>query len=260
MRQTQCETDLTPLGLISRVEHALTRFEANLAENKGVIAEAETWLPTLPLRRACPQYVIKRASMNLALPKPVTLAEFLAWEERQPLRYEFDGIGPVAMTGGTFAHAVIQRNLALALGGRLRGKPCQFLGSDLKIQVGDDHIRYPDGMVVCSPVHRTATVVHEPVIVFEVLSPSTAGKDRIVKAREYQATPSIRRYVMLEQDSVGATVYARGGESWTHELLIADSILALPEIGVELPLAELYEGIVFEDAPDAGEPSAEESA
>ena len=197
--------------------------------------------------------------MNLALRKPMTLAEFLEWEEGQPLRYEFDGFGPVAMTGGTYGHSTIQRNLAFALTGRLRGKPCQFQGSDLKIQVGDGHIRYPDGMVVCSPVDRTATVVHEPVVVFEVLSPSTAAKDRIVKAREYQATPSIRRYVMLEQDSVGATVYARSGETWTHEILVADSILALPEIGVSLPLAELYEGIVFEVEQDGDEPPAAES-
>ena len=89
--------------------------------------------------------------MNLALRKRMTLAEFLEWEEGQPLRYEFDGVGPVAMTGGTYGHSTIQRNLAFALTGRLRGKPCQFQGSDLKIQVGDGHIRYPDGMVVCSP-------------------------------------------------------------------------------------------------------------
>ncbi len=191
--------------------------------------------------------------MNLALRKPMTLAEFLAWEERQPLRYEFDGIGPVAMTGGTFAHAAIQRNLALSIGGRLRGQPCQFVGNDLKIQVADGHIRYPDGMVVCTTVDPTATFVHDPVVVFEVLSPSTATNDRIVKAREYQATPSIRRYVMLEQDSVGATVYARAGDVWAHDILVADSILALPEIGVELPLAELYEGIAFDEEPEAGE-------
>ena len=197
--------------------------------------------------------------MNLALRKPMTLAEFLEWEEGQPLRYEFDGVGPVAMTGGTYGHSTIQRNLAFALTGRLRGKPCQFQGSDLKIQVGDGHIRYPDGMIVCSPIDRTATVVHEPVVVFEVLSPSTAAKDRIVKAREYQATPSIRRYVMLEQDSVGATVYARSGETWTHEILVADSILALPEIGVSLPLAEFYEGIVFEAEQDGDAPPAAES-
>ena len=55
--------------------------------------------------------------MNLALRKPMTLAEFLEWEERQPLRYEFDGVGPVAMTGGTAGHTIIERNLAMAIGG-----------------------------------------------------------------------------------------------------------------------------------------------
>jgi len=195
--------------------------------------------------------------MNLALRKPMTLAEFLAWEERQELRYEFDGVGPVAMTGGTFAHAAIQRNLAIALGSRLRGKPCQFVGSDLKFQVAEAHIRYPDGMVLCSPIDRAATVVLEPVVVFEVLSPSTTRSDRLVKAREYQATPSVERYVMLEQDSVGATVYARSRDSWTHEILIADSVLALPEIGIELPLAELYEGLVFEQAEPELDPGAD---
>ena len=188
--------------------------------------------------------------MNLALRKPMTLAEFLEWEERQPLRYEFDGIGPVAMTGGTYGHSTIQGNLATAVGGRLRGKRCRFHGSHLKFQVAEGHVRYPDGMVLCSPIDRTATVVYDPVVVFEVLSPSTARDDRIVKAREYQATPSVQRYVMLEQDGVSATVYARSGETWTHEILIANSILSLPEIDVELPLAELYDGIVFETEQD----------
>jgi hypothetical protein len=62
---------------------------------------------------------------------------------------------------------------------------------------------------------------------------------------------------MLEQDSVGATVYACAGDSWTHEILIENSVLALPEIGVELPLAELYEGIVFDDGPDGDQPAEE---
>ncbi len=194
--------------------------------------------------------------MNLAPRKPMTLAEFLELEERQPLRYEFDGVGSVAMTGGTAGHTVIERNLAMAIGGRLRGHPFRYYGNDLKFQVAEGHIRYPDGMVVCSPVARTATAVHDPVIIFEVLSVSTAREDRIVKAREYQATPSVRRYVMLEQDSVGATVYARSSEMWTHDILIADSILFLPEIAVELPLAELYEGIVFEEQ-EAGPPPGE---
>jgi len=190
--------------------------------------------------------------MNLALRQPMTLAQFLEWEERQPLRYEFDGIGPVAMTGGSVGHSRIQCKLAFALTSRLRGHLCELFGSDLKFQVAEGHIRYPDGMVVCSPVHRTATVVRDPVVVFEVLSPSTTRNDRIVKALEYQATPSVQRYVMLEQDGVSATVYARSGDAWTHEILVADSILALPEISVAFPLAEHYEGIDFEATEEPG--------
>src|ERR1700691_1258441 len=62
------------------------------------------------------------AAMNLAVRKPMSLAEFLVWEESQELRYEFDGVLPIAMTGGAACHATIQRNLVLAVGGRLRGK------------------------------------------------------------------------------------------------------------------------------------------
>ncbi len=184
--------------------------------------------------------------MNLALRKPMTLVEFLAWEERQTLKYEFDGVGPVAMTGGSWAHAAIQRNLAFVLTGRLRGKPGQFFGSDLKIRTSEDHIRYPDGMVTCTAADNVATIAPDPVVIFEVLSPSTAASDRIVKAREYQAMPSVHRYVMIEQDRIGATVYARAGGDWRHEILAEDSTLVLPEIGVEFPLAELYEGLVFD--------------
>ena len=63
-----------------------------------------------------------------------------------------------------------------------------------------------------------------------------------MKAREYQGMPSVQRYVMLEQDSINAVVYARVGDAWTHEILVADSILALPEIEVELPLAKPTKG------------------
>jgi Uma2 family endonuclease len=188
--------------------------------------------------------------MSLALNSPITLAEFLAWEERQSLRHEFDGLRAFAMTGGTLAHAAIQANLAIAIGGRLRGGPCRFYGSDLKVRTGEDHIRYPDGFVACGPHEGASTLVSDPVVIFEVLSPSTAAVERIVKAREYQATPSVQRYVMLEQDRIGATVYARIGDGWTHEILVADSTLALPEISVALPLAELYEGLVFAPEED----------
>jgi Uma2 family endonuclease len=190
--------------------------------------------------------------MNQALRKPLTLAEFLEWEQRQELRYEFDGFQPIAMTGGTFAHARIQANLAVSLGGRLRGKPCTFVGSDLKIEVAG-RVRYPDGFVVCSPVPNTSIIVADPVVIFEILSPSTSSTDRILKNREYAATPSVQRYVILEQDRVAATVFARIEGDWVGHVLLEDAVLTMPEIGVEIPLAELYEGLVFDSPEDVEE-------
>jgi Uma2 family endonuclease len=189
-----------------------------------------------------------KVAMNLAV-KTTSLAEFLEWEERQDLRYEFDGVAPVAMAGGSAGHADIQANLTTAIRNRLRGKPCKFYGSDLKFQVADERVRYPDGMVVCSPVDRTATVIRDPVVVFEVLSPGTAARDRIVKAREYQATPSVKRYVMLEQDRIGATVHVRAQDGWSVLVLKDEDTLTMPEIGLSIPLAEFYEGIEFEVPP-----------
>jgi Uma2 family endonuclease len=189
--------------------------------------------------------------MNLALRKPITLAEFLDWEEQQPLRYEFDGFQPIAMTGGTAAHAALQRNLAIALGGRLRGQLCQFFGADLKIEVAGK-IRYPDGFVVCSAISLGDKIVRDPVVIFEVLSDSTARTDLVTKNHEYAATPSVQRYVILSQDEIGGTMFERIEGDWVGHLVSANSTLRMPEIGIELPLAELYEGIDFPPAIASG--------
>lgn len=115
----------------------------------------------------------------------MSLEAFLDWESWQEFKYEFDGSQPVAMTGVTVvAHSTIQRNLLGLLFNRLRGHRCQAHGSDLKIQVAG-RICYPDAFIVCSSVPSDATVVHDPVVGFEILSPGTSYKDRIEKNREY---------------------------------------------------------------------------
>ena len=185
--------------------------------------------------------------MNVALRQRMTLPQFLAWEERQELRFEFDGFGPVAMAGGTAAQAAIQVNLLAALSARLRGKPCRPFGSDLKIEVAG-RIRYPDAFVVCTPIPPSVTVVPNPTVVFEILSESTANDDLIDKNQEYRATPSIRRYVILEQTHAAAIVFARKGEDWISEIAAGDAAtLAFPEIGIAIPLAALYDGVEFPD-------------
>lgn len=188
--------------------------------------------------------------MNIALRKPMSIEEFLAWERRQELRYEFDGVRPIAMTGGTIAHSVIATNLVRALEDRLHAKPCRAFRGDVKILVAG-RVRYPDAVVTCSPVANDADVVPEPVVVFEVLSASTASTDRIEKNEEYRQTPSIQHYVMLEQARQAATVFSRADQDWSGHVLTEDAVLSFPEIGLALPLAAAYVGIAFdEDASD----------
>jgi Uma2 family endonuclease len=171
----------------------------------------------------------------------MTLDEFLVWERRQELRYEFDGFEPVAMTGGTLNHAAIADNAVDALR-RLLRPSCRVFRGEVKVVV-DGRVRYPDVVVTCSPIDGQSDILPNPVVVFEVLSPCTAVVDRLTKNAEYAATPSILRYVMLEQVRIGATVFAREGANWVGTVLLDHAVLAMPEIGVELKLRDLYAGI-----------------
>jgi Uma2 family endonuclease len=185
--------------------------------------------------------------MNVAPQRPWTLETFLHWEARQELRFEFDGFQPIAIAGGTAAHSAIQRNLITALTIGLRGKPCQPYGSELKIQVGEQSIRYPDAFVLCKPVPPRATVVTEPVVIFEILSESSATTDFVTKNAEYQATPSVQRYVVLQQSHASAAVFSRTDGAWASELLTGtEAALDMPELGLTIPLAEIYAGVDFD--------------
>jgi Uma2 family endonuclease len=174
----------------------------------------------------------------------MTRDQFLDWAEAQDERYEFDGFQPVAMTGGTRNHSRIAGNIYLALRARLRGTGCEPLGPDAGIATIGGAVRYPDTLVTCTKGPGTDRVVPGVVVVFEVLSPTSGRTDRIEKLREYQAVPSIRRYVILEHTSVGLAVHARlkGEDPWIATALTDGDVLLMPEIGIEIPIAEFYEG------------------
>lgn len=173
----------------------------------------------------------------------MTKAEFLAWEEGQEFKWEFDGFAPVAMTGASIAHSTIRGNIITPLNNRLRGGPCRAHGSDLKVEVGENSVRYPDVLVACTRQPGTDRIAAEPVVVLEILSPTTPRIDRIVKAREYGATPSLQRYVILEQSAQAATVFSRIPGVWASVVLDGDVALDMPEIGISVPLAELYQDV-----------------
>jgi Uma2 family endonuclease len=179
----------------------------------------------------------------------MTLEAFLDWESRQEFKHEFDGFHPVANTGVTAARAPIQFNLVGLLLNRLRGHRCQAYGGDLKIQVVA-RIRYPDAFIVRSPVPPGTTMIHDPVVVFEILSPGTSYKDRVEKNNEYRDTLSIQRYVILERSQPPATVFSHAANDWVGHIVSGETDLALPEIETTLPLTDLYEGVTFPPTPD----------
>ena len=177
----------------------------------------------------------------------MTQAEFFDWAEAQNDRYEFDGFQPVLMPDGSGNHARIGGNILVQLRRRLgEDGPCEALGSDAGIQTVGDTVRYPDVVVTCSGFDGRSRLIPQPVIVFEVVSPSSIREDRILKPAEYAAVASIKRYVIVEQSVIGLTVLRRSDdEPWHFETLKAGDTLSLPELGVEIPVDDLYARVTF---------------
>jgi Uma2 family endonuclease len=178
--------------------------------------------------------------MPSAAEKLMSLDEFLAWEREQPERYEFDGLVTRMMTGGSLDHSTIASKLWSALDGKLRGTGCRPFRGDAKV-IANNNVRYPDLSVTCSPIAGGDDIVPEPVIVIEILSPSTEREDRGRKKFDYFATPSIRQYVIVEQDERRVELYTRAGTAWIDEIITGDAVLNLSAIGVEISLDAIYE-------------------
>jgi Uma2 family endonuclease len=192
--------------------------------------------------------------MDVAVRKPrMTREEFFPWAQAQDTRYEFDGFEPVAMTGGTANHNQITQNILVALRSRLRGGGCRPFGPDAGVATIGAAVRYPDALVTCARVPGDALTIPGVVVVFEVLSPTSGRVDRIVKLREYRSVATIRTYVIVEHNGVGLTVFSRGreGQDWTAKALTGEDLLPLPEIGIEIPVAELYQDVDFPEAEAA---------
>lgn len=190
-------------------------------------------------------------AMNVPFRKPMTQEEFFAWVQAQDGRYEFDGFQPLALTGGSVNHAQIKENISFEIRRRLPDDgPCRPLSSEAGVQTVVTAVRYPDGLVTGSKTDGRDHVVSNPVIVFEVVSPSSIREDRILKPDEYALVPSIKRYVIVEQAVIGLTVLWREhDEPWRFQTLKSGDILALPEIRAEIPVDNLYKRVNFDEPP-----------
>jgi len=185
--------------------------------------------------------------------KKYTPAEYYALERDATYKSDYYEGEIFDMSGGTADHSLITTNLVVAIGLRLRDKPCTVYESSLRLKISSSDLRiYPDASVYCAPLEFDPedpfrTTALNPTAVFEVLSPSTETYDRGFKAQNYRKVDSLKLYVLIAQDTPHIELHERTSEGlWTiRDASGLDAVVSLKAIGVDLPLAEIYDKVQF---------------
>lgn len=190
--------------------------------------------------------------MSVATQKRISEQEYLSLERQAEVRHEYVAGEMFAMAGGSRRHSRLAVNFASALNQRLTSKGCEVFNSDMKLKVEATSLfAYPDLQVVCGKsrfVDSKEDILLNPLLICEVLSESTAAWDRGMKFWHYRHVESLLEYVLVSQDNWLVEIYRRQPNSaWLMESLDGgDDILKMESVGCEVPLKEIYSGIVFE--------------
>jgi len=178
-----------------------------------------------------------------------TREEYLTLEATSQEKHEFYHGEIFAMAGGTFRHSRIKINLIASLHLKLRGKSCQLTDSDMRIGTPSGLMTYPDVAIFCGQpelIDNQRTLLN-PVVMIEVLSPSTRGYDQGDKFRLYRSIVTFREYLLIDSECVHLQQFHRSAaHEWIlHEYIDLNEIIYLSSIDESLSLAEIYENISF---------------
>lgn len=174
-----------------------------------------------------------------------SIAEYLAWESAQAGRNEFWRGEVFAMVGGKRGHGRVIANLMRHLGAHLDDTPCQAFSEGMKVQVGEEAVLYPDVFVTCDrEFSADQAVFTAPVLVIEVLSPSTQAYDRSKKFAIYRQLESLREYALVDPDTRRVEVFRPAEDRrWKLFDMSDDAELVLESIGCKLSLRAVFDGM-----------------
>jgi Uma2 family endonuclease len=181
----------------------------------------------------------------------LTEEQYLAIERAAEFKSEFlDGVMR-ERSGLSLRHADLTGNIASELHGMLRGSECQVFNSDLRVRASARMYTYPDVSVVCGKpllADDQKDVLLNPIVIFEVLSPSTELYDRGLKSQLYRTIPSLREYILVDQNKVQVEQYIyQDASTWTlRDHVGLDAELKLDSIGASLPLRLIYDRVDLE--------------
>ena len=164
--------------------------------------------------------------------------QFVVWESQQAERFELHHGFVFGFARGSAGHDRVAFDLRSALEA-LYAPSCRTFGSDMKVRIRDDVVYYPDVTVVCGKVDDASSIVERPMLVAEVLSPSTRRYDLVDKRAAYRFVPSLEAYVVVHGDTMRVEVDRRDGASgrWRTDV-IGDGDVMLP--GGVVALASIY--------------------
>lgn len=175
--------------------------------------------------------------------------EYFAFSQSALGRWEYVQGTIRAMAGGTDDHNTVIGNIGAALHATLTPKGCRVYQSDMRVHTGDDVNTFPDVAVVCGPrtYHRgRADTITNPVLIVEVLSPSTEMYDRGEKWQHYQTIATLTDYLLVSPDEPRALLLSRQGEQWSErEVRGLGGSIALASVGTTLALSDIYAQIEF---------------
>lgn len=178
----------------------------------------------------------------------VSAEDYLLSEENARNRSEYIEGWVRAMSGGTVRHNQVKVNCTYHLMRQLKGKPCRPFDSDMKLRIRGKSTRfyYPDLQVVCDSNSSTEHFQDSPVLIVEVLSPSTRQYDLDEKLNAYLQIDTLECYIVLEQHTPYAIVLRRAPHGFLRETYDGlDSVIMLPFLGVTLALRDVYDGVEF---------------
>jgi Uma2 family endonuclease len=198
--------------------------------------------------------------MSEAARRKITADAFYDWvKTRTEGRYELVDGEPVMMAGATNRHDRVMRNAMRHLGNHLEGHPCQPFSNEIYIVIPAGNRRQADVGVDCGAPDDMSMDADQPMLVLEVLSPTTRQFDRFEKVEEYKTVPTLEYIVLVDPDDPQVRVFSRlPDRNWTSTRLAGlDAELVLPQIDFRLPLRALYAGLSFRPRPTLVEPPEE---
>lgn len=179
-----------------------------------------------------------------ALPqRRMTAEEFLVWSESAPGRYELVDGEVVAQAAERVAHASMKGEVYTALKNAIRKRrlPCHVLPDGVAVRVDEETVFEPDAQVYCGPKLPADTLLVEPVIVVEVVSPSTGRNDLTGKLEGYFRLASIKHYLIVYPDKPLVIHHARREDGAILTRIVRDGAVTLDPPGLAFDLAEVYE-------------------